>query len=620
MFKGRTGGGPPGDRFKIFASVAAAGVAVCGAAVALTLSGQEPSNPALDAELRAAVIAAPIAIGLYVWNRDPWRRFGKLLVAAGFALALATLAQSSSSVLYSTGRVFGWFVEPLLVFLVLAFPSGRLTTRSARYLVAASLLLVAALYLPTALLIDSYPTPAPSTSCNADCPANAFMLVGGEPGFIGGVIVPLREIAAIVLFAAVVALLATRIKRGTALMRITLVPVLAVAIVHALSLGTGLVVRHFAPNSTATDVLMAVITLSYGGVAIGFLVGLCAWRMFENRALRRVSTSLASHPPALSLRETSELLAETMDPSLQLYHKPPDRGHAWLNVDGWPTLMTSIDERRCVTEIVAQDGHLVAVVHDPALKDVAMFVAITRSSVLKALANERLGDELRDSLRELRESRARIMSSADKERQRIEQDLHDGAQQSLVALRIRLELAGDLLGKDPARAEQLLAELATQVDGALEEVRSLARGVYPSLLSSRGLGEALNAAAIRSPVPTAVDANGIGRYRSEVEAAAYFCCLEAMQNAMKHAQGVRHISVSLEATTDLRFEVRDDGAGFLEDEVRLGAGLTSMRDRLAAVGGRLVIRTAPGEGTCVSGTVPLNQNGDRLPAQKELSA
>ena len=212
------------------------------------------------------------------------------------------------------------------------------------------------------------------------------------------------------------------------------------------------------------------------------------------------------------------------------------------------------------------------------------------------------------------------MSSADKERQRIEQDLHDGAQQSLVALRIRLELAGELLGKDPARAEQLLAELATQVDGALEEVRSLARGVYPSLLSSRGLGEALNAAAMRSPVPTAVDADGIGRYRSEVEAAAYFCCLEAMQNAMKHAQGVRHISVSLGATTDLRFEVRDDGAGFLEDEVRLGAGLTSMRDRLAAVGGRLTIRTAPGEGTCVSGTVPLNQNGDRLSAQKELSA
>ncbi len=203
------------------------------------------------------------------------------------------------------------------------------------------------------------------------------------------------------------------------------------------------------------------------------------------------------------------------------------------------------------------------------------------------------------------------MAGADRERQRIERDLHDGAQQSLVALRIRLELAGELLRESPAGAEQLLGKLSTEVDDALEQVRSLARGVYPSLLSDRGLGEALRSAALRSPVRITVDSDGIGRHSPTIESAVYFCCLEAIQNAMKHARGVETISVSLAMNGDLHFEVRDDGAGFVREAVTSSAGLTNMSDRLAAVGGALVIQTAPGMGTCVSGTVPLSTNGSR---------
>ena len=164
---------------------------------------------------------------------------------------------------------------------------------------------------------------------------------------------------------------------------------------------------------------------------------------------------------------------------------------------------------------------------------------------------------VRASLRELKKSRARIASSADRERQRIERDLHDGAQQSLVALRIRLDLAGELLGESPDGAAQVLSELGCEVDGALEQVRSLARGVYPSVLSDRGLREALCAAALRSPVRTTVDTDGVGsgRYSPEIESAVYFCCLEAMQNAMKHAGGVKTIAVVLAQQGDLRFEV-----------------------------------------------------------------
>jgi signal transduction histidine kinase len=588
----------------------AATAAACAAAVAVTLAGSQSSNPALDAQIRAVIIAVPITAGLFVWYRDPWRRFGKLLVAAGFAWSLTTLAQSSNDVLYSSGRVFGWLVEPLLIYLVLAFPSGRLSTRADRRLVGACVLLVAFLFLPTMLLVDSYPTPSPWSSCQADCPANAFMLIGAEPGFIGDVVLPLRETATILLFGGVIAVLAGRLRRGTRLKRITLAPVLTVAILHALAFIAGIVARRVSPDGSSAEALAWVAALSSGGVAFGFLAGLSAWWLYENRALRRLAAGFASHPPALTMRETSELLSDAIDPSLEVLYRSRDDPDGWHDPEGRPVPSVFDDGVRCLTEISAADGHVVGVVHDTALKDAPAFLDVARSSVLKALENERLGAELRGSLRELRASRARILSGADRERQRIERDLHDGAQQSLVALRIRLQLAGELLPGDPGRAEQLLSELGSEVDTALEQVRSLARGVYPSLLADRGLGEALRSTALRNPVRTTVDTDGIGRQTPEIEAAIYFCCLEAMQNAMKHAGGVELICVSLGAAGDIRFEVRDDGeGGFSPNGDSGGTGLANMRDRLAAVGGRLSIRTAPGAGTSIVGVIPVMGNG-----------
>jgi signal transduction histidine kinase len=591
----------------------AAAAAACAAAVAVTLSGSQSSNPALDAQIRAVIIAVPIGVGLFVWRRDPWRRFGKLLVAAGFALSLTTLAQSSNELLYSAGRVLGWLVEPLLIYLVLAFPSGRLTSRGSRHLVAASVLLVALLYLPTMLLVDSYPTPSPWSSCHRDCPGNAFMLIGSEPGFVGDLILPLRETATLILFVGVIAVLAGRIRRGTHLKRITLTPVLTVAILHALAVIAGILTRRISPNGSAAEAFAWVAALSSGGVAMGFLAALWAWWLYENRALRRLAAGFASHPPALTLRETSELLSDAIDPSLEVLTRRPGDRDGWRNTDDRPMTRIPSDGVRgltkCLTELPATDGHVVGIVHDTALNDAPTVLDVARSSVLKALENERLGTELRGSLRELRDSRARILSSADRERQRIERDLHDGAQQSMVALRIRLQLAGELLRQDPSRAAQLLSELGAEVDTALEQVRSLARGVYPSVLADRGLGEALRSTALRNPVRTTVDTDGIGRQPPEIEAAIYFCCLEAMQNAMKHAAGVELICVTLGAAGDIRFEVRDDGSGFPSNGGSSGTGLASMRDRLAAVGGRLSIRTAPGAGTSIVGVIPVNGNG-----------
>ena len=221
------------------------------------------------------------------------------------------------------------------------------------------------------------------------------------------------------------------------------------------------------------------------------------------------------------------------------------------------------------------------------------------------LENERLETELRSTLGELRASRLRILSAADRERRRIERDLHDGAQQRLVALGIQLELAAELVESDPDRVARRLRQLARDVDEAVDELRALARGLVPPVLVERGLPEALREAAASSPLIARVQAAELRRYAPEVESAVYFCCREALQNAAKHAEGARFVTVRLWEKDELHFEVRDDGGGLPRGPRPHGAGLTNMRDRIGALGGRLTVDSVAGEGTCVTGTTPL---------------
>ena len=218
--------------------------------------------------------------------------------------------------------------------------------------------------------------------------------------------------------------------------------------------------------------------------------------------------------------------------------------------------------------------------------------------------SRRRGGE-RDS--DVRASRARILASADDERRRIERDLHDGAQQRLVALRIRLELAAEAVAEGRADPVRILRELGAEAEIALEDVRSVAHGIYPAPLVGLGLAGALRSVAISGPIPTTVMAEADRRYPPEVETAAYFCCLEAMQNAAKHARGATAVRVVLsEAEGALGLEVHDDGPGFDPERIPPGAGLTNMGDRLAALGGELEIRSAPGVGTRVLAVIPLS--------------
>jgi signal transduction histidine kinase len=205
---------------------------------------------------------------------------------------------------------------------------------------------------------------------------------------------------------------------------------------------------------------------------------------------------------------------------------------------------------------------------------------------------------------DLRASRQRLVTAQDETRRRLERNIHDGAQQDLVALGIKLRLTGLTVDEDPAEAKEMLGELQADATGALENLRDLARGIYPPLLADLGLVAALNAQANKSPVPVTVDADGIGRYGQDTEAAVYFCCLEALQNIAKYAHAAQ-ARICLQAQNGtLRFTVSDDGAGYDARHTPLGSGQRNMADRLAALGGRLEVRSHPGQGTTITAQLP----------------
>jgi len=220
-------------------------------------------------------------------------------------------------------------------------------------------------------------------------------------------------------------------------------------------------------------------------------------------------------------------------------------------------------------------------------------------------------DGLRRQAAELQASRARIVAAADSERRRIERNLHDGAQQHLTALAIKLRLASELAGPDGGALARSLEDLSGEVSDAARELRDLAHGIYPPLLAESGLPAALAAAARRSTLPTTIDAAGLGRYPAEVEATVYFCCLEAIQNASKHAGEGATLALRLrEDAGMLTFDVVDDGKGFDAQARGLGAGFRNMADRLGALGGSLQVESAPQRGTTVSGAIPMGTGGD----------
>jgi len=208
-------------------------------------------------------------------------------------------------------------------------------------------------------------------------------------------------------------------------------------------------------------------------------------------------------------------------------------------------------------------------------------------------------------IEELRASRQRLVTAQDEERRKLERNLHDGAQQQLVALAVKQRLVATLVSRDPEKAAGMMVELQGDTTDALENLRNLARGIYPPLLSDQGLATALGAQARKAAVPVTVESYGIGRYPQPAETAVYFCCLEALQNVAKYAHASQAVIRLSEQDGYLTFAVEDDGDGFDRERTSLGTGVQGMIDRVEAVGGTLEIRSEAGKGTIVTGRIPV---------------
>jgi len=295
-------------------------------------------------------------------------------------------------------------------------------------------------------------------------------------------------------------------------------------------------------------------------------------------------------------------------------------GPAWARV--WMSgLLTGREGSALRVAPITHSGHLLGLIvavrpatgdafkdeEERILTELARQVGLALHNVQLDSALQSTLDEVRRQAEELRASRARIVAASDAARRQIERNLHDGAQQHLVALAVNLRLARQIADRDLSVAKEMLEQLGHDLQDAVQELRNLAHGIYPPLLVDRGLPEALSAAGGRAALPTRVDADGVGRYPPEVEAAVYFCCLEAMQNAGKHAGDGATITVRVwEEAGALLFEVADDGAGFDPAERSTpGAGFVNMGDRVGAIGGSFGVQSAPGRGTRVSGRVPV---------------
>ncbi len=249
--------------------------------------------------------------------------------------------------------------------------------------------------------------------------------------------------------------------------------------------------------------------------------------------------------------------------------------------------------------VTKRKGESLTPIEDKLLADLASQAGLV-------LKNVGLTDELLQRLNDLRASRQRLVAAQDDERRRLERNLHDGAQQNLVALKVKVGLAKMFVDRDIDKVRTLLSELGDDADDALETLRNLARGIYPPLLADRGLKAALESQARKATVPVEVLAEGLGRYPQAVESAVYFCCLEALQNVQKYA-GATRVTVTLsDAEGVFTFDVRDDGKGFEVALAQRGAGLTNMTDRIDALGGTLKVSSRPGQGTRIVGSLPSN--------------
>lgn len=509
-------------------------------------------------------------------SRPSLRRSGWLMAAVAATWFLYDLQLSSVPLIWTVGSVFAYLYLVLVVQLVLSFPEGRVWSTPARvvlvlvYIAAVGMPALATLFLPNAenlLAID--PDQAAADRIGEIASGLGVGLTCAYVVLIVHRLVTLQRVARRAAAPLLVgALLST--------------PILFVALVADARGSTELSNRLELADRLATILIPA-------GFALGLL-----WSRLRHSGASSLVVELREGGPETLRDRLSRALG---DPTLEVAYWVPEPGR-YVDADGSAVELPESGSR-AVTHVVADGAPVAALVHDPALLEEPELVDSVRATAALVLENERLAAEIRAQLAEVHASRARIVAATDEERRRLERDLHDGAQQRLVGLSLRLALAQ--VDADSAAADAL-AGAQEDLEGALAELREFARGVHPSILREDGLDAALETLARRASVPVDVSGSVGERLPDAVELATYFFVSEALTNVAKHARASR-VDVTVDVRGDvLRVSVADDGVGGAEADI--GSGLAGLADRVAALDGTLEIETAPGLGTTLTATIP----------------
>jgi signal transduction histidine kinase len=566
------------------------GGAVLGVA-AYRVQVNELSSPTERAAAQVLIGWTYIGVGVFGWVRRPANVLGPLLIAAGAAWLARQLRYDDGAILFTVFFLLGDVCYALVGHAVLAYPSGTVRGRLDRGIMFAGYTTALAFPLAALLLYDGrshlqqlQEGPHQNLIGIAESARAVELLQKTE-------VVLLFGLLATLLLVVIARRLVTATPRSRRILAPLFIAATAIALRAVFECVFTFVDRPFAYDYLFWWQVAAVIALPLALVA-GLLRAELARGAVGDLVIE------LEHTPPSGLRDA---LARALDDeSLELALALP--GGGFVDGDGHAVELPANDPRRAVTEIDHGGELVAALVHDPSLLEEPELLQATGAAAHLALDNARLEAELRAQLVLVEESRARIVTAGDEQRRRIERDLHDGAQQRLVAIALQLRTAQRRLGRDldPA-VEELLTTTVDDLQLAVEELRELARGIHPTILAEGGLAAALDSLAARSPVPVTVEATH-ERFAPEVEADAYFVACEALANVAKHA-GATRASVAARCENGmLLVEVSDDGAG----GARLdgGTGLRGLADRVDARGGRLRVESRDGGGTLIVGEIP----------------
>jgi signal transduction histidine kinase len=533
-----------------------------------------------------------IATGLVAWWQRPANRMGVLMTLFGFAVLVRTWQYSSDPTVFVFGFGLGGLSFALFGHVALAYPTGRVTDRLERLLLRAGYTTVVAF--PLAMLL--FTSDGAGLKYAPLAPESPLLVASNDE------LARALERAFVIVFfgflsACFVALLLRKYVWATPRARRILAPLLVAALVAALRALYEFLSIFVSPIPTIADYVYWWQVA--GQIALSLSIG---WGLLSSRLAAVHVADLVRQLDRVPPHELRRALARAVgDPSLDLAFWLPERG-GYADADGRP-LELGHDPRRAVTYIEHDGEPIAALEHDPALNDDPRVLEAATAATRLALENARLQAELKAQLARVQESRARIVAAGDEERRRIERDIHDGAQQRLVALALELRVAQKRLGNDLAPGlEDVLADAVDELQLAVGELRELARGVHPAILTEEGLAAALESLADRTPIPVRLVATPAERFSPEIEGAAYFVACEALANTVKHAAAT---SVTITAVTRdgwLVIDVADDGVGGAA--VDGGTGLRGLADRVEAHGGRFRIESPAGGGTRVIGVLP----------------